>query len=138
MCKVGVSPERKARKDDKACKYRVGIEPIGSDVTEGEGRKGTVSRSLLQIQSEKASRRELEKVSRCRLAVRSHFSRNDTRLWRSAGKGTLAFHRTERRHLRGSFTMCAWTSRAPPITSGMTEVDHSEEQGGGKTESHDC
>lgn len=32
----------------------------------------------------------------------------------------------------------AWTSRAPPITSGMTEMDHSEEQGGGKTESHDC
>ncbi len=51
--------------DDKT--YQVGIEPIGSDVTEGEGRKGTVSRSLLQIQSEKASRRELEKVSRCRL-----------------------------------------------------------------------
>ena len=45
----------------------MGIEPIGSDVTKGEGRKGTVSRSLLQIQSKKASRRELEKVSRCRL-----------------------------------------------------------------------
>lgn len=63
---VGISPDRKARKDDKTT--QVGIEPTGSDVTEGEGRKGTVSRSLLQIQSEKkASRRELEKVSRCRL-----------------------------------------------------------------------
>ncbi len=44
-------------KDDKAC--QVGIKPTGSDVTEGERRKG-VSRSLLQIQRKKASRRELE------------------------------------------------------------------------------